>query len=748
MSMACAPRALLSGPRSPVPMCGWVACPTCAGHPCGKLGTPCGLPRTPCAPVLRRLLTCLLALKFNFAALLQTLKNQSYDDKIDSSSSSITIISAPFFIQIVLGKYLWYVKEENVDCTSCKLAKHHALPFDLNPKTCLAPFDLMHTDFWGPSPYETMGGSKYFVIFVDDYSRYTWFYLMKNRSQIPEIVSNFAAMVKAQFSCAIKVLRMDNAMEYRETDLVKCLSQQGPVIQRFCPGTSAQNGQAEHKHRHILDTTRVLLIASKCPERFWGEAAIIAVYTINSVPTPTIGYGIEHKGYRDPISKRLHVFRLVTFLVHKMFSSLSEFQVPNPDVLYFTDPSVELFPETSLDLSHCRNPPTSSSSDALPLPTNESHPSEDPAQDPPPVQELESCHSSPAPLRRSTRVRNPHPRYVDFHCYSTIVSLHEPSNFQEEKSNPLWQQAMAEEIHALEKTHTWDLVDMPPSKSVVDCKWVYKIKTCSDSSIERYKARLVARGFTQEYGIDYEETFAPVAHITSVRTLLAVAAVKRWELFQMDVKNAFLNGDFDEEVYMKHPPGYEHPPNKFGFKSSSYDHALFIRHSEHGSIFLLLYVDDIIITGSDVQGIAKLKNYLSQHFEMKDLGHLTYFLGLEVTSNDSGYFLSQAKYATDFLSRVGLTDAKVTSTPLEANQKLSPLDGKPLDNPTLYRQLVGSLIYLTVTRPDIAHAVHVIANLWLLLGLLTMQLSFTFSYVKGTLFHGLHYSSHSPLKLN
>ena len=120
---------------------------------------------------------------------------------------------------------------------------------------------------------------------------------------------------------------------------------------------------------------------------------------------------------------------------------------------------------------------------------------------------------------------------------------------------------MNEEIHALEKTHTWDLVDLPPNKTPVGCKWVYKIKTRSDGTIERYKARLVAKGYTQEYGIDYEETFAPVARVTSVRSLLAIAAVQKWKLYQMDVKNAFLHGDLMEEIYMHPPPGF-HSPHK------------------------------------------------------------------------------------------------------------------------------------------------------------------------------------------
>ena len=121
---------------------------------------------------------------------------------------------------------------------------------------------------------------------------------------------------------------------------------------------------------------------------------------------------------------------------------------------------------------------------------------------------------------------------------------------------------MAEEVQTLTSTHTWDLVDLPLNKSVVGCKWVYKIKTHIDGSIDRYKARLVAKGFTQEYGIDYEETFFPVAHLTSVCSLIAIATVKQWKIFYMDVKNVFLNGNLLEEVYMQPPPRHDHPPNK------------------------------------------------------------------------------------------------------------------------------------------------------------------------------------------
>ena len=211
----------------------------------------------------------------------------------------------------------------------------------------------------------------------------------------------------------------------------------------------------------------------------------------------------------------------------------------------FTDPSIDLYPDPMRDSGP---PPSSSDVSSLVLSPTAGSPDSNPAPSTP--------SESPTDIRRSTRVGAPPSHLTDYHCYFALATLYEPHTSREASTNPLWQQAMADELDTLHKTHTWDMTTLPLSKSAVGCKWVYKIKTWANGSIECYKARLVARGFTQEYGIDYEETFAPVARLTSVRSLLAVAVVRHWHLFQMDVKNTFLNGDLLEEVYMQPPPGY------------------------------------------------------------------------------------------------------------------------------------------------------------------------------------------------
>ena len=183
--------------------------------------------------------------------------------------------------------HLGSVQFSKFDCTSCHFGKQTKLPFNKSDSFSSAPFDLIHSDIWGPAPVPTEGGSKYFVIFVDDFSRYTWIYLLHHRSELVSIYQTFHKMIETQFNRTVKVFRSDNAQEYNDKSFLSFLDSHGTLPQRSCPYTSQQNGRAERKHRHILDVVRTLLISASLPERFWGEAALTAVYTINRIPSPT-----------------------------------------------------------------------------------------------------------------------------------------------------------------------------------------------------------------------------------------------------------------------------------------------------------------------------------------------------------------------------------------------------------------------------------------------------------------------------
>ncbi|CAM8928769.1 unnamed protein product [Rhodiola kirilowii] len=300
---------------------------------------------------------------------------------------------------------------------------------------------------------------------------------------------------------------------------------------------------------------------------------------------------------------------------------------------------------------------------------------------------------------------------------------------------------MQAEIDALQLNETWEITDLPSGKNAVGCKWVYKIKRHSDDSIERYKAMLVAKSYTQEEGLDYHETFAHVVKMTTIRTVLSLASTRKWPLYQLDVSIAFLHDTLDEEVYIVLPPGHmKHPKSQgkvcrlkknlyglkqasrqwfskfsdarisFGFKQSLHDYSLFTY--EVGDIFLILlvHVDDVVIIGTCSKMIEEVKKFIHDAFKIKDLRLLKFFLGIEVARSYSGVFINQRKYVLDLLNDAGLLGCKPSTIPMDTKHKLSLSTSELLSDPTSYKRLVGKLIYLTVTRPDLTYPVHILSQ--------------------------------------
>ncbi|KAL6321725.1 hypothetical protein AAG906_031238 [Vitis piasezkii] len=286
-----------------------------------------------------------------------------------------------------------------------------------------------------------------------------------------------------------------------------------------------------------------------------------------------------------------------------------------------------------------------------------------------------------------------------------------------------------------------EITDLPRGKKPVGCKWIFTVKYKADGNVDRYKARLVAKGFTQSYGIDYQETFAPVAKLNTVRVLLSLAANLDWSLHQLDVKNAFLNGDLEEEVYMDIPAGLETTSNfnkvcrlrkslyglkqsprawferftkvvkGYGFVQCQSDHTLFVKHFPEGKLaIIIVYVDDIILTGDHEEKIDLLKKLLTKEFEIKDLGNLKYFLGMEIARSKKGIAVSQRKYVLDLLNETGMLGCKPAETPMDTTVKLEESDGSAPVDKGRYQRLVGKLIYLSHTRPDIGFSVSVVSQ--------------------------------------
>ena len=355
-------------------------------------------------------------------------------------------------------------------------------------------------------------------------------------------------------------------------------------------------------------------------------------------------------------------------------------------------------------------------------------------------------HANPAPSKESSTV-HPLSNFVSYEKFSeshkaflaAITSSDEPRNFNQAIQDERCKEAMKKEIRDLEKNDTWTLVDLPNGKRAFDSKWVYKIKYKPNGEVERFKARLVAKGFTQMEGVDYHDTFAPVAKLVTVRTLLAVAVKKGWVINQLDFNNAFLHGDLNEEVYMKLPQGFAKESDtrvcklnkslyglkqasrnwyqkftssllELGFKQCKADYSLFIFKKDACFVAALIYVDDVIMVGNDVKTIQHTKEDLDKRFSIKDLGTLKYFLGIEVARTPEGLALSQRKYILDILEDCGLQGCKPSPFPFEQNSILDKRSEESKVDANRYRRLVGRLLYLQATRPDIAYSVNVLSQ--------------------------------------
>ncbi|RVW84739.1 Retrovirus-related Pol polyprotein from transposon RE1 [Vitis vinifera] len=531
------------------------------------------------------------------------------------------------------------------------------------------------------------------------------------------------------------------------------MSHNGILHQTSCVDTPSQNGVAERKNRHLLETARALMFQMKVPKQFWADAVSTTCFLINRMPTIVLkdtrpfvtkldpkalkcvflGYSRLQKGYRcfSPDLNKYLVSTDVVFLEDTSFfssptSSTSEeedeewlvYRVVNsrPTVghssvvdsdasLAHLGPVVNIPPapvKPPIVQVYSRRPLTP---DTCPAPAPSSS---DPSSD----------LDLPISLRKGKRHCKSIYSIANFVSYdhlsssssvlvASIDSISVPKTVTEALNHPGWKNAMLEEICALEDNHTWKLVDLPQGKKVVGCKWVFAVKVNPDGSVARLKARLVARGYAQTYG---------------------------WMIHQLDIKNAFLHGDLEEEVYLEQPPGFvaqgeygkvcclkkalyglKQSPRAwfgkfskeiqaFGMNKSEKDHSVFYKKSAVGIILLVVYVDDIVITGNDHAGIFDLKAFMHSKFHTKDLGELKYFLGIEVSRSKKGMFLSQRKYVLDLLKETGKIEAKPCTTPMVPNVQLMPDDGDPFYNPERYRRVVGKLNYLTVMQPDIAYA--------------------------------------------
>ncbi|GAA0157982.1 transmembrane signal receptor [Lithospermum erythrorhizon] len=741
-------------------------------------------------------------------------------------------------------------------CASCQLGKSHRFHLPASTFVSTAPLELVYSDVWGKSPVVSNKGFQYYVHFTDHFTKYVWFYPMKSKSEVYQIFNEFKAMVETKFERKIKTLQSDWGGEYRNLNLL------GITHQLSCPHTPSQNGAAERKHRHIVETGLTLLAKASMPLKYWDDAFSSAVYLINRLPNKSLdymspyqkvcgrhpqynllkvfgcrcypylrpynkhklhfrslpciftGYSFQHKGYKcfHLASGREYIVRHVVFdeqlfpFAQGSTTSVSSLFFPNHvsstplGILTCSHPSVTSYPNlpslpspitpTPLDLppfphvnpiSHSSSPilqstvPPSSepSGDLVHVPIQTDTPPSQPAVTIPVKQSL--------PLTRMvtrSQTNSLKPRVFNVSKYPLRNVLVEPSCYSQAKEYPEWQTAMQEEYDALVKNQTWSLVPAPSHHNIVNCKWIYRVKKHADGSFQRCKARLVATGVSQQYGVDYFETFSPVVKATTIRIVLHMAVSLGWNIRQVDVNNAFLHGLLSEEVYMKQPPGFKDTTNasyvcklhkaiyglkqaprawfhrlsarliQIGFKSSSADSSLFIKSQSGQCVFLLVYVDDIIITGHSTLDNQAIIDQLHSEFALKDLGSLHYFLGIEVLPTPSGLHLNQSKYLAEVLERVKMDGAKPLGNPCTTEGQISSVNQEPFSDPTMYRSTVGALQYLTITRPDIAFAVNKACQFMQSPSILHWQfVKRILRYLKGSVQHGILIQPSSSFEL-
>ena len=539
-------------------------------------------------------------------------------------------------------------------CETCQLAKQKRSTYPQLSYKPTTPFTIIHSDIWGPAKTKTQANARWFVTFIDDHTRTTWVYLMKEKSEVNQIFQSFYSYVKNQFHTSIQILRSDNAKEYLSSSMKEFLTKQGIHHQTSCVYTPQQNGVAERKNRHLLEVTRAIMIERNVPKIFWGDAILTAAYLINRMPSKVLNFSTPIQKLLEtyPNSPLIHTLPPKTFgcvvFVHKQvkskldpradkcifvgyspsqkgykcYSPITRKTIVSKDVVFYESEAyypklpiqgesdgtewliVNLTPKSSLEQEILVYPEMSSnpvdSERAITIPEIEitqdnlsEHNSQPRVENNAEIntemisedqhdEELQSGNEAtdsrvpsaprndhesdsridpeemgwPIALRKGVRSCTQHPiqKFVSYgnlsaKMQSFVINTAQvkiPHTFQQAMTDPNWKLAAEEELRALKENKTWEITNLPRGKKAVGCRWIFTPKFNPDGSIDKYKARLVAKGYTQTYGIDYEETFAPVAKFSTINILLSIAANLDWSLHQLDIKNAFLNGDLEE----------------------------------------------------------------------------------------------------------------------------------------------------------------------------------------------------------
>jgi hypothetical protein len=674
-------------------------------------------------------------------------------------------------------------------CEICITSKLPRKPFPPSSPKSSRPLELVHMDVNGPLPVTSLGGSCYMATFLDDYSDLSVVRFVKFKSDIPDTVMSVFNLLETQTELKLKAVRTDRGSEYLNDTLDSYFNSKGVKHETSAPYTPQQNGKAERLNRTIMDRVRAMLQESKLPANLWAEAANTACSIRNVSPSSgNAKTPFERFWSSKPDVSQLRVFGCPAFVrvPKELRNKLQPIAVKGIFVGYqpgskayrvLVNGTVRISRDVTFDEHRSRSSSTS------PLPASDSDSDESggaPGSDndddnmpnaSPPLTRTRSGDDNPSDGGRYPKRPHQPPREYWRNSSAEVISnstagvnvaitaspssaasssdIAEPATYKQALASPQaeqWRAAANDEYASLMTNKTWELMPLPPGYSAIPSMWVFKLKRNADGSIERFKARLVVKGYMQREGVDFNEVFAPVCKHATLRTLLAKAAAEDLHIAHLDIKTAFLNGDLEETIYMKQPEGYVSDPSlvchlrkslyglkqaprawflklksaleSIGLFPSHADPGLYIHpgDSTSGPIYMLVYVDDIFIFSSATGDtlVTVIKDALKKLFDVRDLGDASWFLGIELIRDlpNKTIKLVQSRSISELIAKYGLSDANPKCVPMTPGIKLTASESiEPPDGSYPFRELVGSLLYLSVcTRPDISFAVGALAR--------------------------------------
>lgn len=697
--------------------------------------------------------------------------------------------------------------KKDFECETCIMGKMSQYRNRAPDKRATRNLELVHCDLAGPIDPIARDNFKYAISFVDDYSGIIMVYFLKNKSDTVAATERFLADSSPYGN--VKRMRTDGGTEFTSGDF-RSLLVKNRIKQEFsAPYSPHQNGTVERSWRTLFEMARCLLLEAKLPKKLWTYAVKTSAYIRNRCYNSRTGITpFEALTGEKPNLDNMHIFGTVCYAYlqnKKKLDARSEqgiflgYDTQSPAYqVYFPDrDDVRKVRCVKFNEKFLEKVEVPDVIDEYPRPkTLTPEPEENLQPEMKDTEESEDKEDGRGyPRRERSKPKHLEDYVSDFeddevtnvakcsvyYCYRMSDI---PNTYEEAIKSPeshQWQKAMEEEVKALGENDTYELTSLPDGRSVIGGKWVYTKKLGPENN-EKFKARYVAKGYSQVESVDYHETFSPTAKLTSVRMLMQLAVQDGMLVHQMDVKTAYLNADIDTEIYIEQPKGFiktdkgqklvcKLKKSLYGLKQSGRnwnnllnrclvemnfvqslaDPCVYTKFEGNTVIIIIFWVDDIIIAASDNYALTMVKKCLNDRFKMKDMGKISWFLGIEFTFGDGYIMMNQTEYCKKILDRFNMKDCKPKAIPCDPSvNKITIDDSTELADPKLYREIVGSLIYvMTGTRPDICYAVtklaqHMSEPTKAHLGLAKHVLK----YIKGTINYGLKFSkSSNPLRI-